>query len=222
MNVRNIARYVGISGNEKFKQNSVVNFRWRVDAGAFEAEHTVSARHDNACSRGVPLPNAWRTVALCVGLPAKAKASAENAREQIVMDEVECIMLGRPKHASLRVPNVEDELGAPFYLMREGEVHEVLLVAHIVENQWLCIAGGPADDPLNASNLCIHDITAARRASKRKSMKTATLRSIAMARPEAWSACVALASAQTEAHAARQLRLLVARRVRARGHAMAG
>ena len=113
MNVRNIARYVGISGNEKFKQNSVVNFRWRVDAGAFEAEHTVSARYDKACGQGVPFPSAWRTATLCIGLPAKAKSPAENAREQIVMDAVECILLGRPKHASLSAPIVEGEPGAP-------------------------------------------------------------------------------------------------------------
>ena len=43
MNLHGIARYVGISGTEKFEQNSVVNFLWHVDAGAFEAEHTVSA-----------------------------------------------------------------------------------------------------------------------------------------------------------------------------------
>ena len=54
MNSHNIARYVGISGNEKFKQNSVVNFLWQIDAGTFEAEHTVSVRYDHACSRGVP------------------------------------------------------------------------------------------------------------------------------------------------------------------------
>ena len=85
----------------RVKQSNTLEFVWDVAVGGFYAKETVKVRFDNAVSRGVPLPATWKTAIRCARqLRSKAEASASKARDDIVVDAVECELLGRPRHAT--------------------------------------------------------------------------------------------------------------------------
>ena len=180
MLVRN--RYADDVGN--IKQNSVVNFVWRVEVGGFEGEQQVQIRFDSACARGVPAPDNWKAAARCLGLSARSTAAADRVREEIVVEKVECKLLGRPKHVPLRDPSIDRVPGALVHLAHGERRQHFLLVAHIEETKWFCHCGG--DGPLKFELLCVkdivRDISLDRR--RRKSVKTSNLRTMVLSNME--------------------------------------
>ena len=174
-----------------------MGFIWRIEVAGFGAEQAVQVRHDNAASQGVPLPENWKVAVQCVGFPQIAIRAAEKLQADVVVEKVECVMLGRPRLSPLPDPTVARIPGALVNLLHEDAQKDFLLAAHINGDKWYCHGGGFEEDPFNAKGLCIKDIAldATRKVvRRRKSHKTSDLRSKAISNSEAWSACVACAS----------------------------
>ena len=155
----------------------------------------MQVRLDKASSQGVPLPDNWKVAVQCAGFPHIALRAAEKLQADVVVEKVECVMLGRPRLSPLPHPTVNTVPGNLVNLLHEDAHKDFLLAAHIGGDKWLCHGGGPEEDPFNANGLCIKDIVlgATHKARRRKSSKTSDIRSKAIANAEAWSACVACA-----------------------------
>ena len=139
------------------KQSSTLEFVWDVAVGGFYAKETVKVRFDNAVSRGVPPPATWKTAVRCARqLRSKAQASASKALDDIVVDAVECELLGRPRHAT--PPGHHRAPGALVHLWHGDGQHEFLLAAYIEQASWLVHGGGLPDDPFNVNGLLVKDI----------------------------------------------------------------
>ena len=177
----------------------MLEFVWDVAVGGFDAKETIQVRFDNAVSQGVPLPQTWKTAIRCAKqLPGKALASASKARDDIVVDVVECELLGRPRHSP--PPGHHRAPGALVHLWHEGDQKYYLLAAYIEQAKWLVHDGGVPDEPLNVTGLLVKDIArdAATKKKRRKRTKTADLRTTAISNADAWSLCVARATWQEE------------------------
>ena len=69
--------YGGTVGGRELKKTAMVQFAWRAEAGEFNEEHTVQVRCDNACAKGIPLPNSLK-VALRLRRLGQAVQGPEN------------------------------------------------------------------------------------------------------------------------------------------------
>ena len=150
-----------------------------------DEEHTLDVRCDNPCALGVPSPATWTTAVRCIGLSAKAAEAAKFAREDMALDAVDCVLLGRPKSSSLSEPTIARVPGALVNLLHEGAAQDFLLAAHVDGDRWFCHGGGPEEDSFNASGLCKKDIALeATQQSSRSSVQTSDLRTRASSSPE--------------------------------------
>ena len=64
----------------EIKSTTVVQFTWVATGRDFEAEHTVDARCNNACTRGVSLPEPLKSAYRWYRLDEAANASEADAR----------------------------------------------------------------------------------------------------------------------------------------------
>ena len=46
----------GVVGGGNFKKRAMVQFAWHAVVGEFDEEHMVHVRCDNACAKGIPVP----------------------------------------------------------------------------------------------------------------------------------------------------------------------
>ena len=112
--------YGGVEGGNELKKTAMVQFTWRAVVCEFDGEHCVHVRCDNACERGVPLPENWKASARCIGLPAIATEAAKLARTDLALDAAECLLLGQPKTTLLPDPTIARMPSALVNLLHEG------------------------------------------------------------------------------------------------------
>ena len=82
-------RYAGPKVPGEVKHNTVVQFTWNAAGRDFEEDHTVEVRCDNACARGVPMPQPLKVSYRLYRLDEAAKRSEVEARKMAAA-EITC------------------------------------------------------------------------------------------------------------------------------------
>ena len=153
-----------VDPNLKITKNSEATFEWTARATNVDETCIVTVKCDNACVRGVPFPQPWRTAVKCLDLGDVAKASAARMKRQHEAQEVECEMLGVPKPCPLPAADTTLQVGAVVTLQHGDANLDYLLCARVHGDRWFVHRGTfddhrlQDDQPFDPSGLVVKDI----------------------------------------------------------------
>ena len=82
----------------EIRQATKVAFQWRFQGPGYDERSQVTARCDNVCESGVPLPETWKTALHHLTLLRLVEESVEHVREtEPRLSDLSCHIAGMPK-----------------------------------------------------------------------------------------------------------------------------
>ncbi len=225
-NVKLSCAYLGVKSDTGYgaaarvRKKSTVAFNWVASNPNFEARAIVELDANNACDRGIKIPESWKS-AIRFDAEKIASDSADKLKRQHQLDSCECSVLGCPKPAPLR--SIEQPLGVGSCLAlqhRSGARLSYLLAAHVYDDIWYAHRGSMRDvemdddAPFRPRDLKLVDILRdalepGEPLSKRRCpvhARAPELREAARRRREDWELCCAYAAIKAEETRAAQQR----------------
>ena len=139
----------------KLGRESELSFEWRYKGHEIDTTHCQKIRCKNAVNRGVSFPKHWRTaikfVADVAKLLQKATTHASRKAENSI---VTCKLLGIPVDDDRLDALCGAESGSLVSLqgLEPGTQTDFVLVAHVLEDTWICHPGSDTDGRLCTSN----------------------------------------------------------------------
>ena len=108
----------------------MIELVWNIAFCDYTDEKMVHVPFDNAIAHGMPLQGTWHIAVHCTeNLALEGPGSAEEARSEMVEEDVECILLGRPRSANCS--GQQCVAGSMVHLTHEDAKQDFLEASHV-------------------------------------------------------------------------------------------
>jgi hypothetical protein len=191
------------------KKKTDIAFRWRAQGVGFDKTFVTTKTCNKVQQRSIPFPDCWRVALKCKSLPVIIDEAARKFRKETRM-QVDCLLLGQPKHSKLPPADAGNVPGKVVALQIGSSRFEFLLCAHVRGDVWWCHRGSflndtfDAENPFDEKDLLLKDIFKASQelSQSRKRIRVhhrpGELREAALNSPDAWNRLVATSKWKAE------------------------